>query len=475
MKRVLNRLTIGFEMAVWTGLVLGLVIAIRPDIGSWMEVKPYIAINGLTRVVWLYSSLITLVVLRFSRRYMHGHHRMGTFFLRCTVFLLAVFGLAATDHMVLLLVSWLMMGWQMASLIGHKAAWPQAQSAGRLARTYFLIGSVFLAGALVVLYRSSGTLAISSSLAAVGQFQPWKIYLIFAAIFLSVMIQSALYPVQGWLMSSMTAPTPASTLMHAGFVNAGGLLLTVFSPLFADRLPLMLLLVVVGGLSAIMGQVWKMVQSIVKRQLACSTVAQMGFMLLQCGLGFFSAAVTHLLLHGFYKGYLFLNVGSSIKQVHPDQQQDGQWSFPSLVEMFVTAVLAGGVFVVLTGKGTSWNSGMFLTFMVVLTVIHGCKEFWDQHVSNAPRYLFSVVAVLTTGIYSLVYLGITTMMSGVPMVTSPTSLTPIHLFLMGVFVGAYLLIEFKFYQNIPWLYVYVLNASQPHSDTILASREEYNV
>lgn len=476
MKHVLNELTPVFETLVWIALVLGLLIGVRPELGTAIVFEPYISISGFTRVIWPYASLITVVVLRFSRRYLSGHHRKGFFFLRCTLFLLAVLCISATDHMLLLLGSWLLMGWQMASLIGHKADWPQASSAGTLARKYFLTGTVFLAISLVALYSSSGTFEISSSLSLVDQIPGWKVNLIFGGIFLAVMIQSALYPVQDWLMSSMTAPTPASTLMHAGFVNAGGLLLTIFAPVFINHLSLMLLLVVVGGGSALMGKIWKMVQPVVKRELACSTVAQMGFMVLQCGLGFFSAAITHLVLHGFYKGYLFLDSGSAIQQTQPDDGNTSEWSVSRLLGTLVTAVVAGGVFIGLTGKGTTLNSGVFLTAMVVFTVLHGCKEFFSHNVpSRRSRYLFPVVAITATGIYSGIYVGITALMSDVPWITAPTTLTGVHLMLLGMFVLFYALIETNVYRNIPWLFVYVLNASQPHPDTVLASREEYHV
>ena len=107
--------------------------------------------------------------------------------------------------------------------------------------------------------------------------------------------------------------------MHAGFVNGAGILLALFSTLmFASNT--LNVLFIIGGLTAIIAQFTKLLQVNVKQKLACSTIAQMGFMIMQCGLGFFNAAVVHLILHGFYKAYLFLASGEAIEHSKPQKQ-----------------------------------------------------------------------------------------------------------------------------------------------------------
>src|SRR5690606_9533147 len=110
--------------------------------------------------------------------------------------------------------------------------------------------------------------------------------------------------------------TPASALMHAGFVNGSGILLALLAYIIVES-KTMDILFVVGGLTAILAQFAKLIQVNVKQRLACSTIAQMGFMIMQCGLGFFNAAIAHLILHGFYKAYLFLSSGEEVKQSSP--------------------------------------------------------------------------------------------------------------------------------------------------------------
>jgi len=140
-------------------------------------------------------------------------------------------------------------------------------------------------------------------------------------IITAAIIQSAIYPFHRWLLSSMTAPTPASALMHAGFVNGSGILLALFSSVVITSGTLTLIFIV-GGLTAVIAQFTKLLQVNVKQKLACSTIAQMGFMIMQCGLGFFNAAVVHLILHGFYKAYLFLSSGEEISNNAPRKPLD---------------------------------------------------------------------------------------------------------------------------------------------------------
>jgi NAD(P)H-quinone oxidoreductase subunit 5 len=113
----------------------------------------------------------------------------------------------------------------------------------------------------------------------------------------------------------MTSPTPASALMHAGFVNGSGILLALFSTvLFASNT--LIILFIIGGLTAVIAQFTKLLQVNVKQKLACSTIAQMGFMIMQCGLGF--QCVVHLLLMGFIKPtYFYLQEEIGIETAKP--------------------------------------------------------------------------------------------------------------------------------------------------------------
>jgi NAD(P)H-quinone oxidoreductase subunit 5 len=274
----------------------------------------------------------------------------------------------------------------------------------------------------------------------------------------------------------MTAPTPASALMHAGFVNAGGILLLRFAPVVTVDATLMLGLVIVGAASALLGKLLKTVQSDVKSQLGCSTVGQMGFMIMQAGLGFFGAAITHLILHGFYKAYRFLSSGEQVTHTSPTENDS---SGPSLVDaavVVVTGVAGGALFVTLTGKGTTLDSGLLLVLFVVLTTLHAARTAIEQTALPATARYGGVPLVFLPAIavYALVYQGVTSVLAGLPIVTAPTELTPLHGVVAAVFVAAYVAMELDVHERSPRLYVALLNASQPASSTLLTTKEEYD-
>jgi NAD(P)H-quinone oxidoreductase subunit 5 len=116
----------------------------------------------------------------------------------------------------------------------------------------------------------------------------------------------------GWLLEVMETPTPVSALLHAGIINAGGFLVLRFAPVFAHAAGALDLLLVVGGITALFGGLVMLTQTSVKVSLAYSTIGQMGFMMLECGLGAFAAAWLHLIGHSLYKAHAFLSAGSGV-------------------------------------------------------------------------------------------------------------------------------------------------------------------
>jgi NADH:ubiquinone oxidoreductase subunit 5 (subunit L)/multisubunit Na+/H+ antiporter MnhA subunit len=128
-------------------------------------------------------------------------------------------------------------------------------------------------------------------------------------------LKTAAFPVHGWLTEVMEAPTPVSALLHAGIINAGGVLLIRNAELVQASPGAMAALVMLGGATALFGAIVMLTQSAVKTALAWSTVAQMGFMLLQCGLGLWTLALLHIIAHSLYKAHAFLASGGAVRAV----------------------------------------------------------------------------------------------------------------------------------------------------------------
>jgi NAD(P)H-quinone oxidoreductase subunit 5 len=470
-----SRLPAALTRAVWLLWVVSLgasAVWLRRG-GPQVSVGP-VAVDGLTVLMWTVVTFFGGVVHSYSRRYMAGNREMTGFFGRVFAFTLVVMALVAADGLLLFWAAWLAMGLVMAGLVGH-GDWPQAQAAGALARRYFLASSALLAAGLATLWWHTGATTVSGVGSAVGSDPPTVVLAAAGALLLAAMTQSALVPFQGWLLSSMTAPTPASALMHAGFVNAGGILLVRFAPVVTVDARVMLAVVVVGAAGALTGKLLKSVRTDVKGALGCSTVGQMGFMIMQAGLGFFAAAVTHLLLHGFYKAYQFLASGGRVAHEHPANADPGSTGVVGAAVGVATAVAGGGVFVVLTGKGS--GNGLLLAGLVGLTVLHAARDVTARpSLPGTVRYgAVPLVALPAVAVYGGVYRAVEGLLVGLPAVgTTATEPTAVHALVAAAFLAAYLVVETGVHRRSRRLYVTLLNAGQPPSRTTLTSTEEYD-
>ena len=456
------------------------VLAVSARRGAGWGVAGVLYIDGLTTVMWAVVTFFSGIVHSYSRRYMDGDRYVNRFFGKIFAFTVIVGVLVAADHVALFVGTWLAMGLTMAALIGHVRDWKQARAAAGVARRYFLASSALLAGALALLAGTTGATTITGILATLDTVPRTVALAAAGGIFLAAIVQSALFPFHGWLLSSMTAPTPASALMHAGFVNAGGILLTRFAPVIADELAFMSVVLVVGATSALLGQAMLLVQTDIKRKLGSSTLAQMGFMIMQCGLGFFGAAIAHLILHGFYKAYLFFASGAVVEHTAPKGSGHTTLGPLSLVVSLLTALGGGMLFMLLTGKVSgltvTLDSGIVLTLVVVLTTLTAARDILQRaSLPPAARYVgVPLVVLVAISSYAVLFTAISGMLSDVPMTYAPTELTAVHYLVVALFAGAYFVVELGRHRSSERLYVALLNYSQPDSKTVLTDKEDYH-
>lgn len=445
-------------------------------LGVGMPRAALVHLDGLALLMATVITFVSGIVHSFARRYMAGQRHLNRFYGRLFGLTLVVLTLAAANHVALFVVLWTAMGWLLADLIGHLRDWPQAQAASRYARQTFLVGSALVALALGTLAWTAGVWTVSGLLEAVPALSGGVVVAAGVLLLGAAMVQSALVPFHRWLLSSMTAPTPVSAFMHAGIVNAGGLLLARFAPVVFSVPTVVTAVVIVGGLSALLGQAWMLVQTDVKRHLACSTVAQMGFMVLQVGLGFIPAAIAHLILHGFYKAYFFLASGSVVEHTKP-ASSSGTASWAHSIVVLLSAGAAGFVFATLTGKSiVAFNSGTLLTLFVVLAVLHATQSAVRRAGLPAPVRLVAIPVGLLAAValYGGIYNGIAVLLADLPMAITPMALTPAHWVLAGAFVFAYVALQRGWHRGSTRLYVKLLNTSQPLPTTLLTQRDQYH-
>jgi len=453
----------------WTLFTLFLVLLgisffhpIRWIVGS------FITVDALSLVMSAAVTLFSSIVLSYSARYLAGYAYLPQFMTNAILFSLAVILMVISDHIVLFIISWVCMGLLMDRLIGGYTHTAEGDASQRTARNYFLMSALFLTAGFLWLAYSTGSWNITGIVEASASADPAMIQIGGIMLIIAAVIQSALFPFHRWLMSSMTTPTPASALMHAGFVNAGAVLLARTSPVLFDS-HLLWVLVLAGGLGALIGKFSKFVQPNVKQKLACSTSAQMGFMLLQCGLGFFAAAVTHLILHGFYKAYLFLSSGDSIEQKPVISEETENWDIWHLPVMLLSGAIGGLIFAYTTGKGLNLDSGLILTLVIVLTVIHGSRDILKYTDLSLATRLITLPAVIIPAllVYAVMYNAVDSLLAAMPMIEVATPISWAQIFIGVLYLISFVVIELKLYKKFSRLYVYLLNVSQPKSSTIL--------
>lgn len=259
------------------------------------------------------------VICRFSVRYLDGELQQARYFCWTACTLGCVSLTIVAGNLPLLLVGLLLTSVGLHQLLVHYRDRPAADSAATTKFVFSRLGDACLLGVCFVLFRAFGTLELPGLFAEVARASSDSVHggsltVVSWLLVLSAVFKSAQFPVHTWLPETMEAPTPVSALMHAGVVNAGGYLLIRLSPLVVQAPAAMLFCAALGAFTAVFAALVMLSQTSVKRGLAWSTIAQMGFMMLQCGLGAFSAALLHIVAHSLYKAHAFLNSGSVLSE-----------------------------------------------------------------------------------------------------------------------------------------------------------------
>ncbi|TRO67562.1 pesticidal protein Cry28Aa [Christiangramia sabulilitoris] len=457
-----------FSIFLWTLFVGNLFILLisMNDLPDWSN--GIFLFNGFSLLIWLTVSFFSAVTSSYALNYLHGFTGHSRFNWLSLGFTASVMLLVVSDHIIPFLLSWLLMGVFMAGLIGVNSKWGEARQAAGYAQRIFLAGSVLLALGILLPAFKLNMFTVTGLIAATEELPYYIAFTSAVCIITAAIIQSAIYPFHRWLLSAMTAPTPASALMHAGFVNGSGIILAIFSTMIiaSDTLNI---LFIIGGLTAVISQFTKLLQVNVKQKLACSTIAQMGFMIMQCGLGFFNAAVVHLILHGFYKAYLFLSAGEEVKYSSPSAPLIIRIKPVQAVMVSIFSIAGAFLFALVTGKGMTLDSGIFLTLIVAITVGQATYNIVKQRIlSNTQKlYIPVLIFVMGIGIYALIYNGVTYLMAGMPMVNVPLSLSWIQIGFGIIFLAGFFMMKLGAYRNVSWLYVKLMNASQPYKKSVL--------
>jgi NAD(P)H-quinone oxidoreductase subunit 5 len=256
------------------------------------------------------------IVLRYSASYLDGEARQGAFLGWMAATLAAVLLLVQAGNLVHFVLAWVVTSLCLHRLLLFYGNRVQAVRAARKKLIVARTGDVALIGAAFLLYVGYGTLDIATILAAARDgVMPTGVTWAAGLLGLAAILKSAQFPIHGWLTEVMETPTPVSALLHAGVINGGGFLLIRFADVMLLSPGVLAVLVMVGGFTALFAGLAMLSQSAVKNSLAWSTIAQMGFMIMQCGLALFPLALLHIVAHSLYKAHAFLSSGTAVDLV----------------------------------------------------------------------------------------------------------------------------------------------------------------
>ena len=293
---------------VATGVALGVGSGSAPPGAGWRA-------TPLSLTLALLVQVLGLVITAFSARYLQGEAGQRRYVAALAGVLAAVQVLLLADHWLVLMAAWLLVGVALEHLLCFYPDRPFARLAAHKKRIADRAADVLLLGAAVLSWHEVGSGSLSELWAHVDrEGLSTALQLSAIGVVLAVILRTALLPVHGWLIQVMEAPTPVSALLHAGVVNLGGFVLIRFAPLLEQAMPARTLLVAFGLATAVLAGMVMLTRISIKVRLAWSTVAQMGFMLLECGLGLYTLAALHLIGHSLYKAHTFLSASTVVRQ-----------------------------------------------------------------------------------------------------------------------------------------------------------------
>ena len=278
----------------------------RPVVGLWAD--------QLTVTLLVLVCGMGALVQSFSTRYLQADRTSSGFFAVANV-VVGTIAIVCTSVTAPVLVSaWVVAGLSFVAVIGVRPDLPGVRTSVRSTLAMFALGDLALVAALIMVTIRAGNVDLVSggALQAAERQLGGLSNLVALLVVIAALTRSAQGPLGRWLPGTVSAPTPASALLHAGVVNGGGILLVRFGVVAGGSTLAMLVAFTVAGLTAVVATAVMTTKADVKGALVFSTMGQMGFMVAECAVGAYLAAVIHLVGHSMYKATLFFGSGSQV-------------------------------------------------------------------------------------------------------------------------------------------------------------------
>lgn len=349
--------------------------------------------DAVNATMLLLVSFIGWIVIRYSVTYLDGEARQAAFMGWICATLAMVMALVTAGNLVQLVLAWIA-----TSLALHRLLlfYPERVAAQRAARKKFLTAraaDACIIIAAILMAATYNSIDIATISAAARQGEGGMLAIIAAAcLAVAALLKSAQFPLHGWLTEVMEAPTPVSALLHAGVINAGGFVLIRFADVMLLAPGILAVLVIIGGFTALFGGLVMLTQPAVKTSLAWSTVAQMGFMIMQCGLALFPLALLHIVAHSLYKAHSFLASGGAVERIAASRRP-GAVAIPNAKAVgraFLAALIIYGLIGAAFGFHDKSPQAIALGAILIFGVAYLLAQGLADH---APRKLTQRIAV----------------------------------------------------------------------------------
>lgn len=385
---------------------------------TWIQVGGFRADFGLgmDRLSGIYACFITFVGLLihiFATGYMKGDDGFYRFFAYLNLFMFSMLTLILADNFLLMFVGWEGVGLCSYLLIGYYIKKDEARKAAKKAFVMNRIGDWGVIMGVLLIFSMTGSIsfydklvdgqAVNSSLNLIAQMaaDPFAGSAIFAGGITSIAVllfvgatgKSAQIPLFTWLPDAMAGPTPVSALIHAAtMVTAGVYMVVRCNGIYQNAPTAMFIVAIIGCATAIFAATIGLAQNDIKKVLAYSTVSQLGYMFLACGVGAFIAAIFHVMTHAFFKALLFLGSGSVIHGMHHEQDMRKMGNLKKYMPITFATMFTGWLAI----AGIPIFAGFFSKDEILY------KTFASPNIPQPWNYvlwIFGLITAVLTAIY----------------------------------------------------------------------------
>lgn len=330
-KKVIHRVSIFFSLGVAILSIYGTYKQFKYNQVIISENK-ILSFDRLASILTLYVSILGVIIRRYSYKYMWDEPGYKRFFILLNFIFSSIYFLLMANHIFIVVLAWILLSLSLFYLLSFRADSKTAVYFGSIAFWFHRLGDLFFIISMILVVRNMNSFYLSDLkdmwLNSTGyDLEIAAIFLIFAAL-----CKSSIIPFHFWLPYTSEGPTPVSALMHAGIVNIGGIILNKFAYIFLHTQYALNVAFIFGLITAIVASIVMLTMPDIKRALGYSTVGQMGYMIMEVGVGAFSLAIYHLIVHGIFKATLFLESGNVIHQARREPNITKSFSYKVFLE-----------------------------------------------------------------------------------------------------------------------------------------------